>query len=398
MMKCFENVIGVTTSDCSCIVEGLDAATRDKLKISKSGLYLDNLPGGVQLKSLQYIDACKDMAALTFGAIENAGTQLSKDIVLAMADTYSKSLKAFVGTIGQLSYSGTLPVSKKYQYFLLSATPGADAILTINRLFVILNASENLTLKIIKTPQNGALGVEIKSINFTSSANNQVQLLTEPLVLPLTENGRPLDYYFVYDTTPGAGVQPKNNKIQCSCPDSQKQTLAAYVRGIGGQMDNINNLNDKTADGYTHGIVLDADVRCNTEQFVCREYDNAEATAVALAYCLWYKAGELLIEGIMNTNEINRYTTLNREYLWGKRNHFAKQYAERLPFLAQTIDVTSSNCYVCKDEAILQGNILATRGDYFKAQNTLINASNEQIYGANNTPGYIDEMPDGYFE
>jgi hypothetical protein len=82
----------------------------------------------------------------------------------------------------------------------------------------------------------------------------------------------------------------------------------------------------------------------------CREYSEDDAVAVVMGYATWYKAGELLIEDVLKQPDVNRYTTMAREYLWGKRNHFRKEYENRIIYLAAVIDVMASNCYVCREQ------------------------------------------------
>ena len=95
------------------------------------------------------------------------------------------------------------------------------------------------------------------------------------------------------------------------------------------------------------------------DKLICREYDRENAIAVTMAWAVMYKAGELLIESILNSNEINRYTMMNREALYGKRSHFRKEYETRIMYLAQVIDFSSSDCFICRDNTMYMSGIMS---------------------------------------
>lgn len=388
-MECINGIVGVTKTDCGCIVDDLDAETKVKLSKSTSGIYLDDLPGGVELRALNDIDACKTMADMALNAIENAQSTTQDDLVVALANNYQKGLTTYKGYIGQISYSSTLQAVKQYQGELLRANTGADAVAVVNRIMVIVNGSENLTLKIIRALRGAAMGEAVASYDFVSEANNYVFVpITAPLTLPLSLRGQPLDYYFVYDSHVGAGVAPKDTKIDCNCGSAGTQNaISGYLKATGVQIDDLNNLSSAQMDKYTRGVLVDVELRCNTEQLVCGSYSSQEAVAVVLARAVWYKAGELLIESVLKSNEINRYTMQGREYLWGKRNHFRSEYETRITFLASAIDVTASNCFICKDDSIYTTQSIMTDGTVSTYNEALAAIYNQ---GGTNTGGIID--------
>ena len=80
----------------------------------------------------------------------------------------------------------------------------------------------------------------------------------------------------------------------------------------------------------------------------CAEYKATEAIAVTMAHAVRFKAGYLLIEEVLKSPDVNRFTTMDRTYLWGKRNHFDKDNMNRIAYLTETIDVYAFNCFVCK--------------------------------------------------
>ena len=57
--ECLENIIGVTKDLCQCLHGQISTEEFELLKISKSGLFLDEIEGGLSFRSIAQIDKCK---------------------------------------------------------------------------------------------------------------------------------------------------------------------------------------------------------------------------------------------------------------------------------------------------------------------------------------------------
>jgi hypothetical protein len=159
-----------------------------------------------------------------------------------------------------------------------------------------------------------------------------------------------VEYWLVYDRhLPDTSiVSPKNNKCLCNC-GNQTWLIGQFVYVEGISFDDLTQLNYHTGTStYANGISLSVDLSCNQAGYMCKEYDKKNAIALTLAYTVLYKAAELTIEKILNSPEVNRYTLMNREYLWGKRNHFRKEYQDRVLYITKTADIKSTDCFICK--------------------------------------------------
>jgi hypothetical protein len=351
MLQCLTEIIGVTQSDCECIINGLTSDQLTGLRASKSGLFMDDLEGGVHLKALTEIDACKSMAVLATTARDNAIKRLGDDLVVAINNRYKKGKGNFVGPIGRMSFAQSLPILRQWQGVRLRPKEYTDGIVTLTKLQVIFNQSVSVTLRLYKVPMDSVMGEEVAAWPVTSAANAYVNVtLSAPVKMPLVENGELMEYYILYDTLePGVAFLPKDNGILCTTCNRGIVPYGDFISADGVQVNNLSTLNDKIVDKYTHGLILDVAVKCDNEKLFCREYDESDDVAVVMAYATRFKAGELLIEDVLKSPAVNRYTTMGREYLWGKRNHFKSEYDDRIAYLAKIIDVTQANCYVCRE-------------------------------------------------
>lgn len=353
MMQCLTEIIGVTQSDCQCIINGLSSDEIAKLRTSKSGLYMDDLPGGVHLKALTRMDACKNMAQMALTARDNAIKTLENDLIIALNNRYKKDKNTFAGQIGRMSYAQSLGVVKPWQGMRIRPNDWSDGMITMTRLHIILNQSVTLTVKLYRVFLDSVMGEEIAAWPVTTTANayTVVPIGANPIKMPLVYNGEMVEYYLLFDTSePGTPVQPKDTAVQCSSCNGGIAPFSDYVTVYGVQVDDPSNLTDKLTDAFSHGLILDVEIKCDNERIFCREYVEDEAVAVAMAYATWYKSGELLIEDVLKQPDVNRYTTMAREYLWGKRNHFRSEYESRVNYLGAVIDVQASNCYVCRTQ------------------------------------------------
>jgi len=351
-MDCLKNIVGVTVESCECVVKNLTTEQRTEMAKSKSGLYLDTLPGGLSLEALQKVDTCKNMAQLALLAVSNATKQITEDLIIAINNKYTTSAPAFRGIVGQMGYASTLASVKNIQGILFrSVLP--DAVIKVNGITIIVNGDvANLPINIIRAPKGSVMGVVVATytVNTVANMHTVVDMGGEPLVLPMAIDGRPQDYYFAYDRSLGDGFNPKDNKIDCGCTGGLKNPFEAYIKPMGIQMDSFTDFTGGITDKFTRGLLVDCELRCYNEQLVCGQYNENEAISVALAKAVQFKAGEFIIEEVRKTNEVNRYTMQGMEYLYGKRNHFRTEYDTRVEYISAVIDVTATDCFVCRDD------------------------------------------------
>jgi hypothetical protein len=352
MLECLTNIIGVTTSENTCITQGLTTDQKAAIKLSTSGLFLDDLEGGVHLKAVTNADATKGFYNMATGAITGAVRRLEDDLIIALNNKYRKSRKNFEGTIGRMSFATSLNASGDFQGLRLRASDYGDAVITINKINVIINQDATFILYVFRTLAGETDGEIVTQYAVTATANAYATITpTDPLKLPLTDQGNTYDYYFIWSRTEAGGAYPKDTKIQCStCNKTSGTGISEFIEAKGVQYNGaLGTFEGVITDEFSHGLILDASIRCDNERLFCREFKEDDAVSVTMAWASLYKAGELLIEEVLKSPDVNRYTTMDRTYLWGKRNHFKKNYEDRITYLAAVIDITASNCYVCRE-------------------------------------------------
>lgn len=346
MLNCLTNIVGVTESDCPCVVDGLTTEQKADIKKSTSGLYMDtDLNGGITLQGLNTVDACKDMADLALESIVAATKKVEEALIVMVGEQYEESKKPFTGKIGKYDYAQSLPVSKPMHGIQIVAND-ANTLLTIRKMDIIVNGAMTTDIGIYKgTPGNLQL---VKAFNTTTTANTYTVVFSEDEKLPfIDESGNKIDYYILYAIP--EGVQPKDNTLRCAPCEKQNGSYMQYINVMGLQADSTETgIQNIVYDAYSHGLVLDIQLKCDTSNIFCDKFEANNAVAIVLANATLYKAGQILIQKVLSEPSINRYTTMDRDYLMGRASHFEKQFNERMKYLAQKVDLSDSNCYVCR--------------------------------------------------
>lgn len=359
-MECLTEIIGISDSVCPCTLDGLTDEQKAAIKVSKSGLFLDDLEGMVTLRSLTALDSCKNFAQMTLSARDRAIKKLYADILVALSKKYKEGKGAFVGNVGRPSYATTLQTSKQHQFMRIIPVDNSDAVLKLTGFRIIIDRVGTVNAKIISVPEGGNQGTEVFSGTAEATANTYTNfpLTGGFLNLPLSQNGQKLEYYFVWDKVAAGGANPKDLKIDCNC-GFKGNGFSDFIKADGGEMDSTNMLQTRTTDGYSHGISLDVDIRCVPGNLICKEFDKDNAIAITMAWAIMYKTAAIAVQDILDSNEINRYTMMNREALYGKRAHFNKEYETRIVYIASVIDVTSSDCFICRETQMFMTGILS---------------------------------------
>lgn len=358
-MECLENVIKLSRTECTCF----DADKPMDVSEGKSDIYLDELEG-LNLKLIESASDCESGSLwdMMSKARENATKQFKADLLTAVAVNYTPKRPAFSGIIGSTQFTRTLALTANQA--LLKWTPYriVGGYMTIKQIGLLFNTTSSFNISVYS---NEDQVTPIAVYPVTSAANTlQYVTLTTPLRLPLwSKNITGLEYYFVYDLT-GAYL-PKDNKSDCGCGSGSALTMFKNWGSVKGSVGNSPApFSSFTDTAELNGLLLDASFTCETSRIICSEdapldFDN-DAFAMNFAYAIRAKAGEMLIEMILASGEINRFTMLDREVLWGKRNRYRALYDEWISWLSGNLPIVESDCLMCRPNPnYIKGGIFA---------------------------------------
>lgn len=345
-MECLNNVVGLSRTECECIEASIPAEDR----ISLSGIYIDEVEGGLNLTAIDKID-CQSFVEKAKSARKRAIDMFVEQIVASYRTAPNKNrFRPFNNRIGKTSSLRVLNVPQ-YAGLRLRSNLTKGAYLTIEKIGLIINQEADVTVNIYKEYRNDNLPLElVASIpNIATIANlPSLKTLEAPLKLPLyDENISAINYYVVYDTS--LYGQPRDNAASCGCGGSEA-ILKTFMTPEGAYAGSLEGLKTSSST-YANGVFIDGKIECVISELVCELLKLDESNTIA--HAIAYKAQELLIEDIIGSGNINRFTMLSKEHLWGKRNHFRKEFDDRIIWLSETFTADQlTDCLMCDDNRI----------------------------------------------
>lgn len=365
-LECFENIIGITETDCSCLVSRLGTAQiggQPWYKVSKSGLFLDRLPGIIGISGVDASTPCdNELAKFYQTAVKDAVRFMHDDLVTGLLKKFKQIKLAYSGKACSTDYGMTESLSSSYAGVLVRTKGMKGGSLVVNTIYAMFNTTvAELTIKVYRALASNQtpdlINAEfIEDLVISTQADTvKSNLLATPKSYPLCEEG--YDYFFVYST---AGINPKNNSISCGCGAGEAQ-LNEYARFYGITGNDLTKVPAFSQDGYAKGLAFDLAIGCDTSRVACDLYQRYQDFTIVMSHAVRFKAAEIVHELILNSDDINRFTMMNREYLWGKRNHFRSEYNDRIEWMVENADLANYECWTCNSntKGVHKGGILA---------------------------------------
>lgn len=354
-MSCTDNIIGLSQTTCNCY----DTGKPVDYNTSKSGLFLDEIPG-LELHMMKAVDDCAtgNLWDRMSRSITNGLEQLTTELLACVQLNHTEQRKRFVGDIGQKSYTQIDTIAETYAGIKFTVDYGSikGGKLKIKTIGTFMNATTTITMYLYSNESTTPLQSWVVNATALSFTANDVADIEVPLESDICDD---LEYYLIYEVGENDPFQPIINKTDCGCnKDTLRQREAfASVDGIIGS--DLTTMDEWQSRASAHGLIVGIEFWCATAELICKDeidFTN-DPWGKVLAHALRYKAGELLIEDILSSGEVNRYTMLDKERLWGKRNHYRKEYGSRVEWLCQEIDITDNDCLFCDDRRMNMGTL-----------------------------------------
>ncbi|WP_313418825.1 hypothetical protein [Sphingobacterium multivorum] len=352
-MECLDKIIGISNTDCECATQDIQPEDR----VSKSGIFMDEVEGGLKLSSIEKID-CQDFLTKSRNARKRATDQFIESILAQYATDggFTQKFEKFDGRIGKTEHLRTLSYLPKYAGLKLKPLLIRGSSIKISSIGLIWGSETTVSLSIYKCYGKGYDLDLIKTIEIQTLANIQsLHTLDELLELPLADDRNlPIQYYFLYDTS-SSGF-PRDNKATCTC-GGMERILKTYLSLGGVQADSMDGINLSNEYVQANGIYLNAKIDCTSKAAICNLLALDESNTIA--HAIAYKAQEFLIEDVMSSGRVNRFTMLSNEHMWGKRNHFRKEFDNRIMWLSQTYPYIKINdCVECESGNVMYKGLI----------------------------------------
>lgn len=355
MIACLENLVGVTAKECDCI-DGTKPANFSTLNASTSGYYIDEFLD-VRQEVFAALECEKNVDLFTkiAGIRDAAQKKMQTDLQAALLSFYTKRVTPFKGEIGQRLANRDQQIPNRYNGMTLCPQRLRDAKLTLTGLFVGFNqgiandAASQFDVTIASN--NPDWTTQTVTVNRVAGVFNKF-VFTTPLELPFhspvcyDEHG--LQYYIYYDKNDLGTASPLQNKLYCC--GSRPEWLTHITAG-GFSVNTIEEMKC-CSNEWAYGLVLEGYVTCDNLEWICNlpELNGLDFQDV-IARTIQAKATVDLAQFILDSNNINQYTILNREQLYGKRSKYTKEYSNLIHWIATNVNdqlYSLTGCYKCK--------------------------------------------------
>lgn len=358
MYECYDNIVGLASSNCEC----MQADRPDGYDVSASGLYLDELANVKALlgaptcgkTTWEVLEACRATAVKRLVAESNA--LLGKHYALRR-----QPLKAQV--IGKIKAKDTLSPTKNYAVRRIACNPIRGGFMKINSLGAIFSATGSTTIALYNNVDGFIENFELDTLanKHKATAINK----TYPLFSKYVDC---LEYYLV--TEYDEDNLPKDNEVSCGCGsnnfyfdlgnpyysgiDSFKNVYWPNFVMVGSV--SINSLTQldslpAAASNKMLGLTIDADFGCKVNEVLCEDSLDfvGNPLALSLAFCVLYGSGVELADKILNSGTFSPETLANRDEWETNKDNWQEKYNEHLTFLIPRVNITTNDCFTCKD-------------------------------------------------
>lgn len=350
MLDCLTTLIGLSDNTCTCHEDDRPAS----YNTSQSGYFITDFEDGVPL--LDSVFAAQDCGAGSiWDVLDKSRSQaiidFETDLFAAIYNNHAGRFSTYSGDIGQRRTTGNLTgYDGQFTGIRILAREYRGTKITISKIAINTNYSGTIPVKIFSSDDPTTV-IHTETINAVAGSWIENTLST-PLTLELfgTDYDK-LYYYIVYDAT---SIQPVNNKFTC-CGKRLGWKQYAEIDAIS--TDDLTQV--KTATNLAMGLSVTASLFCDGGDWLCDldELGDYNGKSV-IAKSLQFKAAAKLISAILDSGNINYYTLLNREALYGKRNHFNKRYFENINWIAENIPSYVTDCFKCSDKKIKKSSII----------------------------------------
>lgn len=355
-MDCLNNIVGLSKNTCDCWPERPENADK-----SLSGFYLDDPMDGIPLHFANSGAECGDDGlwglldkARSAGIIEyvtrlnqhmyefNLNREPATDIIVG-----DQKNNSWLTPKGQ--YAGVRFFPNQKEHPLKACTRGnykvKGAVFKIERITLHRIDNQPASLHITKngTPVQGSPF----AMTQVGTSDIYEHNFTTPLLVDFFgSHGQTNEWDFYYEHD---NIKYRNYKFNCNCTAGVLNYWEHRFTGVG--MTGTGGTLTKSPDSaFTAGLRFYGIFTCDAVDFLCNfnRYNTTPWWQVQ-AKTIQLMSINKLIGQITMTSNINRFTGLSKEALWGRANSNSKKIMNDLQWLAINIPKDLNSCILCKE-------------------------------------------------
>lgn len=347
-MGCLDNIVGLSRKDCECYTDDRP----DGWNESKSGIYLDELPGLTQAQINSSIE-CGDGSIwdIMERALENGERKFRTDLLSNLRQRFKERYLPFNGVIGMSQKNGS-PAVDNLMGLRIESNCIKGSCLTLKGIDTFFDTDiAALEVNIYRSGTEAPIHTfNVEAVAFEKKTNT----LATPIELPLWIDGTDeFSYSIVYTLPPG--VKPLNNKLYtCSCDrKSSAWSVWATVDGIKtSAFTTTYALDNLSGTSYTYGLNLSAEIECKKGSIICEDGEDwdfkNDDIALQIATAIQsISAVHLLLDILTRPDTVA--VAINEEQTNALISMYSEDYENRIEYLALNID-PNNDCFICSNQ------------------------------------------------
>lgn len=356
-LECIKNIIGLSQSDCACL--GVESKPVD-WNTSLSGLFIDDIEMGVPLIMPTSSLDCGETSIWTLleKARDEALNEFLTNYLIMLPKYQARKQNDYKFEFGSLKkVNKVLGLTKQYAgVYIKSIKQHRGSVLRVNNICLYVDSASAIDVEIYQVNDDYLELMHTETVNTTSNRNTcqAVSYSGNAYIdLPLVNNyGESIEYFIMYDRT---GIQPWNVQYHCGCSSTKPQWMQEVYAGAI-EVDDITTSRDASLNrSYTYGLKLDTELRCDPTSFMCNDLDfGSDGWSRAMAKTIQLFAQRKLVQYLIDSPRLNRFTILNTDSLFKKRSDINGEIEYRMEYLSARYPYTKSDCFICKDAGEFQ--------------------------------------------
>ena len=380
---CLKTLVGLSRSDCSCFDDDRPADYNTSL----SGLYIAD---GVKLKMTKGAADCEEGGVwdILETARDRAINDVSQDILLNISSHYDELYEPFYskknGLIGNKNITQTKVSPTQIKLFNGLKIKYND----IKGGFFTLQGVELALLNFA-----GPIDVDVSlysNVDFSTPLTTTTVTLINPKTfysasfptpykIDLSEldyESDKIEYYLMYELPSGAQIPQANIKRGCGCGGAKRQIQNnPWIQFV--DLQGISNTDIATLDNpsytnsYTMGLRVKAVASCDYLTDICDYANDFQELktlgnqdyrfASAIANIVNTKAQAIVLDIIIKSSNVNRYTLFSREGAYGQRNQLLSNYKKYMQWFLENMPLHRNDCLTCHDNRNVSINTIKTQ-------------------------------------
>lgn len=362
LRECLTPVVGLSATDYECA----DTLPPDGATDSLSGFYLTDTKDGIPVQFVGGISDCTAggiwdiLAAARADGVKN----FVADLLAEFGTSYRPRWADFSGFIGKQDASNAITGAKQYAAFEMKGRQ-IQSSLRIRGFKMYSNVTASVAVSLYSEDD---LTTAIETVTVAALAQKWVAAsFTGQRIFDLWDENTayPKRYFLVWEI-PTGGFARSNATTCCNRSESYRNFLE--VRGVS--VDSIGDLTATDSALKSHGdvgmgISVDASLSCTVGNYLCGclnfgiETFSTTGIQWIIAKTLQNAGVMCLADAFVKSQNINTYTVLARDVVYGIRAHAQKEYLQGVRYIAQNLPEGALQCFECRDHRIVSRTLLA---------------------------------------